>query len=95
MGEVSNLYKTSKHHKDKKCHTQVKIDLHGLTKQESFKSLDESLPIWYERAMSGSYPFVIQVEITCGAGRQVLSEVVEQWIKCNDQVANAPMNRKM
>ena len=100
VGEVTNLYKTSKHHKKKKAHTTqqqkiLKIDLHGLTKQESLKSLDENLPIWYERAMSGSYPFVIPVEIICGAGRQVLSEVVEQWIKCNDQVANAPTNRKM
>lgn len=95
VGEVSNLYKTSK--RRRRSHSpptnQLKIDLHGLTRQESLKSLDDSLPIWQERAMSGSYPFVVPVEIVCGGGSQVLSEVVEQWIRNNDQVANAPKTR--
>jgi len=94
VGEVSNLYKTSKRRRSRSPPTnQLKIDLHGLTRQESLKSLDDSLPIWQERAMSGSYPFVVPVEIVCGGGSQVLSEVVEQWIRNNDQVANAPKTR--
>ena len=94
VGEVSNLYKTSKRRRSRSPPTnQLKIDLHGLTRQESIKSLDDSLPIWQERAMSGSYPFVVPVEIVCGGGSQVLSEVVEQWIRNNDQVANAPKTR--
>lgn len=95
VGEVSNLYKTSKRRRSSRSPptNQLKIDLHGLTRQESIKSLDDSLPIWQERAMSGSYPFVVPVEIVCGGGSQVLSEVVEQWIRNNDQVANAPQTR--
>ena len=95
VGEVSNLYKTSKRRRSSHSPptNQLKIDLHGLTRQESIKSLDDSLPIWQERAMSGSYPFVVPVEIVCGGGSQVLSEVVEQWIRNNDQVANAPQTR--
>ena len=97
VGEVSNLYKTSKRRRSRSPLTNqqktLKIDLHGLTRQESLKSLDDSLPIWQERAMSGSYPFVVPVEIVCGGGSQVLSEVVEQWIRNNDQVANAPKTR--
>ena len=93
VGEVANLYKTSKH-----CHRALpnkhkkilQIDLHGLTKDEALQTLDERLPIWYEKAMSGLYPFVIPIEIICGGGNQILSEVVENWIKCNSCVCNIP-----
>jgi len=30
----------------------------------------------------------VPFEIVCGVGSQVLSELVEQWIRNNDQVAN-------
>ena len=97
VGEISNLYKTSKRPRrstssstDKKV---LKIDLHGLTKYEALKTLDESLPRWHNMAMAGSYPFVIALDIVCGGGSQVLSEVVETWIKSNNHVANAPKSK--
>jgi len=42
-------------------------------------------------AMKGKYPWVIPVKVVCGGGSQ-LSEAVENWIKRNDHVANAPKN---
>jgi len=97
VGEISNLYKTSKRQRrstssstDQKV---LKLDLHGLTKYEALKTLDESLPRWHNMAMAGSYPFVIPLDIVCGGGSQVLSEVVETWIKSNDHVANAPKSK--
>ena len=35
-------------------------------------------------------PFVIAVDIVCGGGNQVLSELVAQFIRDNSQVANRP-----
>lgn len=35
---------------------------------------------------------MIPVTIVCGAGGQVLSEVVEQWIRENERVAKARKN---
>jgi len=34
----------------------------------------------------------VHVTIICGAGGQVLSEVVEKWIRENERVANARKN---
>ena len=92
VGEVSNLYKTTKPNQisssiDSSKHT---LDLHGYTQAEALTKLDESLQVWNNAAMCGSYPFVQPAVIVCGCGNQVLSEVVEKWIKVNDNVSNAP-----
>ena len=94
VGEVSNLYKTTKHSSAGRGRRQddIMIDLHGLTAEEAVHRLDKHLPTWIEIAMKGSYPFVIPVKIVCGGGSQILAEVVENWIKQNDNVANAPKN---
>jgi len=91
---VSNLYKTTKPSSASRGRRQddVMIDLHGLTAEEAVYRLDKSLPDWIETAMKGTYPFVIPVKIVCGGGSQILAEVVENWIKQNDNVANAPKN---
>jgi len=94
VGEVSNLYKTTKPSSAGRGRRQddIMIDLHGLTAEEAVHRLDNSLPSWIETAMKGTYPFVIPVKIVCGGGSQILAEVVENWIKQNDHVANAPKN---
>ena len=93
VGEVSNLYKSSKQRANSFATLKtVTIDLHGLTKQQAIETLDEHLPKWNDSAMSGFYPFVIPVEIICGCGNQILSEVVEQWIRSKENVSNAPKN---
>jgi DNA-nicking Smr family endonuclease len=91
-GEVSNLYKSTKPSKKMKTKPQeesITIDLHGYTKEAALDKLDASLPSWIDAAMHGDYPFVIPVTIICGAGGQVLSEVVEKWIRENERVAKA------
>jgi len=90
VGEVSNLYKTTK--SSSAGRGILMIDLHGLTADEAVYRLDKHLPSWIEIAMKGIYPFVIPVKIICGGGSQILAEVVENWIKQNDNVANAPQN---
>jgi len=94
VGEVSNLYKTTKPSSAGRGrrHDDIMIDLHGLTAEEAVYRLDKSLPGWIDTAMKGTYPFVIPVKIVCGGGSQILAEVVENWIKQNDNVANAPKN---
>jgi len=94
VGEVSNLYKTTKPSSASRGRRQddIMIDLHGLTADEAVYRLDKHLPTWIETAMKGTYPFVIPVKIVCGGGSQILAEVVENWIKQNDNVANAPRN---
>jgi len=94
VGEVSNLYKTTKPSSVGRGRRQddIMIDLHGLTAEEAVYRLDDSLTDWIEIAMKGTYPFVIPVKIVCGGGNQILAEVVENWIKQNDHVANAPKN---
>ena len=96
VGEVENLYKTTKPSKittvtKTRCvDDRISIDLHGCTKDEALRKLDECLPQWIDMAMKSNYPFVVSVTIVCGKGSQVLSEVVETWIKKNKKVANAP-----
>ena len=94
VGEVSNLYKTTKSSSASRGRRQddTLIDLHGLTSEEAIYRLDKHLPSWIETAMKGTYPFVIPVKIVCGGGSQILAEAVENWIKQNDHVANAPKN---
>ena len=94
-GEVSNLYKStnpSKKMKAQASRESITIDLHGYTKEAAVEMLDASLPSWIDTAMHGDYPFVVPVTIICGAGGQVLSEVVEQWVRENERVANARKN---
>lgn len=95
VGEVENLYKTTKPSTVVQSNISqltciASLDLHGLTKYEAVKILERSLEKWKDEAMSGSYPWVIPAVIVCGCGSQVLSETVEQWIKQKSCVANAP-----
>jgi len=95
VGEVTNLYKTSKRRHPAAIQQQrqlpkSKLDLHGMKREDALKALNENLTQWIDDAMSGPYPFVIPVEIVCGGGSQILSEAVEQWVKQNEKVANAP-----
>lgn len=90
VGESCNLYKTTKRPLQQR--KPIVTDLHGMTKEEAISKLDSSLPQWTDTAMKGSYPFVVPVKIICGGGSQVLSEVVETWIKDNGNVSNAPKN---
>ena len=96
VGEVDNLYKSSKH--SGRCiHTSrgsqpISIDLHCMTREQALTKLDKSLSEWIDIAMRGVYPWVIRVVIVCGGGNQILSEVVENWIQQNDNVTLAPRN---
>ena len=95
VGEVQNLYKTAKpsvlSSQHRLCSAST-LDLHGCTRKEALIKLDESLEVWVDTAMKGSYPFVIPAMIVCGCGNQVLSETVEKWIKSARNVCNAPKN---
>ncbi|KAL7524403.1 hypothetical protein ACHAXR_000561 [Thalassiosira sp. AJA248-18] len=66
------------------------LDLHGCTREEALIILDESLKVWVDAAMRGSYPFVQSAVIICGCGNQILSEVTRNWIRSNKNVSNAP-----
>ncbi|KAL3791738.1 hypothetical protein HJC23_007505 [Cyclotella cryptica] len=90
VGEVDNLYKSSKKSTRPGPKFQM-IDLHGHTQLEALNKLNECLPQWEKYAMEGSYPFVALVIIICGGGNQILSETVSKWIKQNN-VSNAPKN---
>jgi len=95
VGEVQNLYKTTKPSVLSSQHSPCSaytLDLHGYTRKEALIKLDESLEVWVDTAMKGSYPFVIPAMIVCGCGSQVLSETVEKWIKSTRNVCNAPKN---
>ena len=96
VGEVQNLYKSTKpsyqHQSSSSASSSEQmptLDLHGYTTEEALLKLDEYLSIWVNTAMEGCYPFVQPAVIICGCGNQVLSEVVQDWIKCNDKVSNA------
>ena len=95
VGEVQNLYKSTKPSSNRRKASQavrenITVDLHGLSKADALETLDDMLPEWVEIAMRGDDPWVIPVTIVCGKGGQSLSEVVEDWIKRNEKVANAP-----
>lgn len=89
VGEIQNLYKTTKLPRHDPCSVHT-LDLHGCTISAAVDKLDESLKAWVDTAMRGSYPFVISAMIVCGCGNQVMSETVENWIKQHAQVANSP-----
>jgi hypothetical protein len=96
VGDVENLYKTTKpstvSYQQRHSSSIPTLDLHGCTKDETIVKLNESLEVWFEMAMTGSYPFVITAVIVCGCGSQVLSETVQDWIKSTSRVRNAPKN---
>ena len=93
VGEVSNLYKSTKPSKKKQQgngSNNISIDLHGTSRDVALQTLDEQLPKWIDIAMHGEYPFVVRVSIVVGKGSQTLSEAVEGWIRENERVANVP-----
>jgi DNA-nicking Smr family endonuclease len=94
VGSVDNLYKTSKK-SNKTVHRKPKftLDLHGHTAEQALGALNINLQNWNDTAMKSNHPYVIQVEIICGKGGQVLSEVVEKWVKSQNNVANAPKSK--
>ena len=95
VGEVQNLYKTTKSSTLASHQSQSSVptlDLHGCTREEAIARLNESLEEWVVTAMKGYDPFVITAIIVCGCGSQVLSETVQEWIKSTSQVRNAPKN---
>jgi hypothetical protein len=95
VGEAQNLYKTTKPStvSYQQRHSSIPtLDLHGYTKEDAIVKLNESLEVWFDIAMKGSYPFVITAVIVCGCGSQVLSETVQDWIKSTSRVRNAPTN---
>ena len=94
VGAAENLYATSKKHNKIRSQPMITIDLHGHSKQQALAALETSLPCWVETAMKQEHPYVIQVKIVCGKGSQILSEVVEGWIKDKDKVANAPRSQQ-
>jgi len=89
VGEVQNLYKSSKVSKNSQS-ALLTLDLHGCTRQDALIKLNESLVVWVNAAMQGSHPFVQPVMIVCGCGNQILSETVHTWIKSNNKVSNVP-----
>ena len=95
VGEVANLYKTTKpsarSSSSKTRRDDIMIDLHGL-KEEALQKLNESLPGWVDTAMKGEHPWVIPVKIVVGGGNQILADAVEDWIRTKDSVSNAPKN---
>jgi len=93
VGEVANLYKTTKpaaFQSSSLTRRDIMIDLHGLTREEALSTLNESLLGWIDIAMKGGYPWVVPVTIVCGGGNQMLAETVKNWIKQNNKVANVP-----
>jgi len=90
VGEVQNLYKSNKVSSKRYPSALSTLDLHGYTRQDALMKLDESLKVWEDAAMQGSYPFVQPAMIICGCGNQILSETVYEWIRSNDKVSNAP-----
>lgn len=98
VGEVENLYKTTKpsniaSHLRGSSSPLSTLDLHGYTKLQALSKLDESVKVWVDTAMKGSYPFVQPAVIVCGCGNQILSETVQEWIRSNIHVSNAPTIR--
>ena len=95
VGEVHNLYKTTKSSAAASPQCQGRIptlDLHGCTRDEAIIKLNESLKVWVDTAMKRYHPFVITVVIVCSCGSQVLSETVQVRVKSTRQVRNAPKN---
>ena len=91
VGNTEHLYKSSKRQK-KQAHTSQivrVIDLHGCTAGEALSRLKKEIPVLTDAAMKEE-SFTICADIICGGGNQILSEVVERWIRQNKHVANRP-----
>jgi hypothetical protein len=59
VGEEQYLYKTHKssaHTSQNSPRNIPTLDLHGCTREEAAVKLNESLKVWVETAMKGSYP---------------------------------------
>lgn len=92
VGEESHLYSSSKLSPRRgPCDVPV-LDLHGFTREAALVKLEESLKVWVDTAIRGSYPFVIPALIVCGGGNQILSEAVQKWIKSTKNICRAPKN---
>jgi len=89
VGYSENLYKSSKKSKLQRNQVVRMIDLHGCTAGEAITKLNNEMPTLTEAAMKEE-TFTLPVNIVCGGGHQILSEVVEQWIRKNSKVANRP-----
>jgi len=88
VGNTDHLYKSSKKSKNTlKYQTVRSFDLHGCTAGEAIKKLNHEMPAWTDEAMKEE-TYTIPVDIICGGGHQILSEVVEQWIRKHKSVAN-------
>ena len=91
VGEASNLFKITQGLRRRLSPIQVDLlDLHGCSRYKALGKLRKGLREWYDEAMRGEYPFVVSVDIICGKGQQVLSELVAQFIRDHPQVANRP-----
>ena len=90
VGEASNLFKVPQLRRLKSKQRAIQLDLHGCTKAKALKMLEQGLKEWVELAQKGEYPFIISVDIICGGGSEVLSELVAQFVRENAQVANRP-----
>jgi len=92
VGQVTNLFNSSKpsRSRNSRRYKIISLDLHGLSKKQALEKLNENLPRWVDTAMKGENPWVIPIDIICGGGNQVLSEVVTAWIRSEHQVANRP-----
>ena len=86
VGEPNFLYRSSKVWKNK-VNPCLTLDLHGCTKAEAIEKLNGSLSVWMTTAMK-DHPYTVNVDIVCGGGHQILSEVVETWIRDQKNVAN-------
>jgi len=90
VGNSEHLYKSSKKSANSQKFQIIRdFDLHGCTADDAIAKLDDELSVWTDAAMKEE-SFTIPVDIVCGGGNQVLSEVVERWIRKNRQVANRP-----
>mmetsp|Transcript_14419 Transcript_14419/g.34767 ORF Transcript_14419/g.34767 Transcript_14419/m.34767 type:complete len:532 (-) Transcript_14419:295-1890(-) len=87
VGEATNLFKTPQL---RLRNAAITLDLHGCSGFKAVDILRKGLLEWVDDAMKGEYPFVIAVDVICGGGNQVLSEIVAQFIRDSPQVANRP-----
>jgi len=92
VGEENHLYRTNGPSRPHGPGSLPVLDVHGLTREEALVILEESLKVWVDTALKGSYPFVIPAMIVCGGGNQILSETVQKWIKSKNNICNAPKN---
>ena len=87
VGDVNNLYNTSIL-KSLPPQKVITLDLHSCSWYKAKGVLRKNLEKWIDLAMKGEHPFVIRVDIVCGGGNQVLSELVASFLRDSPQVAN-------